>query len=118
MSNPASTAARTALPMSTPAIERPEPVAFPAGEGQREGRAVEPLFQPRRQKADHARRPAFARHHHRGAPLLEPERKERLGLGFRERGDLDLLAGAVQPVELGGDGARLDVVGRRQQSRA
>ena len=56
--------------------------------------------------------------HHRRAALLEPEREQRLGLGLGQRRDLDLLAGAVEPVELGGDGARLDLVGGRQQPRA
>ena len=94
------------------------PDRMSAGEGQREGRAVEPLLEPRGENADDARRPVLARHHHRRAPLVEAERGQRLGLGLRQRGDLDLLAGAVQPVELGGDGARLEVVRRRQEPRA
>ncbi len=89
-----------------------------AGEGQREGRAVEPLLEPRRQNADDPWRPSLARHHHRCASLLETERRQRLGLGLGERGDLDLLAGAVQPIELGGNCARLEVVGRGQEPRA
>ena len=89
-----------------------------AGEREGEGRPVEPLLEPRRQQADDARRPVRARHHHRRAALLEPEREQGLGLGLGQRLDLDLLAGAVEPVELGGDGARLDLVGGRQQPRA
>ena len=112
IARPASTAARTARPRSTPAIERPEPVACPPVERQREGRAVEPLLEPRRDEADDARRPGLARHDHdRRAALLEAERQQRLGLGLGERRDLDLLPRAVQPVEFGGDGARLEVVG-------
>ena len=60
-------------------------------------------------------RPSLARHDHRRAALFEPERQQRLRLGFRQRRDLDLLARAVQAVEFGGDLARLVFVARRQQ---
>ena len=73
--NPASTAARTARPRSTPAIERPEPVACPPVERKREGRALEPLLEPRRDEADDARRPSLARDDDRRAALLEAERQ-------------------------------------------
>ena len=89
-----------------------------ARERKGEGRTAEPLLQPRRQQANHARRPVCARHHHRRAALLEPERGQSLGFGFGQRLDLDHLAGAIEPVELGRDGARLDLVGGRQQPRA
>ncbi len=89
-----------------------------AGEAEREGGTVEPLLETRGQDADHSWRPALARHHQRRAPLLEPERGQRLGLGLRERSDLDLLASPVQPVEFGGDRPRLELVARREQSRA
>ena len=99
-------------------MDRPDPIGVVAGERQGEGRAVEPLLEPRRDQADDAGRPGLARDHHRRAPLLEAEREQRLRLGLGERRDLDLPPGAVQPVELGGDGARLEFVGRGEEARA
>ena len=91
----------------------------PARERKRKGRALEPLLEPRREEADDAGRPCLARDDDdRRATLLEAERRERFGLGLRERRDLDLLTRAVQPVEFEGDGARLEVVGRRQEPDA
>ena len=91
---------------------------LPADERQRESGAFEPLLEPRRDEADDARRPVLAGDDDRRAALVEAEREQRFGLGLRERRDLDLLARAVQPVELGGDGARLEVVGRGQEPDA
>ena len=85
---------------------------------QREGRPAKPLFQPRRDNADHAGRPALARHDDAGAALVEPERRERLRLGLGEHGDLDALALAIEPVEFGGDPGGFGGVGGRQQPRA
>ena len=82
-----------------------------AGEAQREGRALEPLLEPRRKQADDPGGPRRPRHDNRRAPLLEAERQQRFRLGLRQRFDLDLLANAVQPVELDCDRARVDVVG-------
>ena len=88
-----------------------------ARERKGEGRTAEPLLEPRRQREP---RPAAsrARHHHRRAALLEPEREQSLGFGFGQRLDLDHLGRAVEPVELGCDSARLDLVGSRQEPRA
>ena len=88
------------------------------GEAQREGRALEPLLEPRREQADDARRPGRARHHDRGASFLQAQREQSLRLGLRQRLDLDLLADSVQPVELDRDRPRLDVVGRGQEPHA
>ena len=79
---------------------------------------LEALLEPRGDEADDSRRPSFARHDHRGAALLEPERQQRLRLGLGERRDLDLLPRAVQAVELGGDLARFVLVARGQQPDA
>ena len=73
------------------------------GEAQREGRALEPLLEPRREQADDARRPGRSRDHDRRAALLEAQREQRFRLGLGQRLDLDLLADAVQPVELDRD---------------
>ncbi len=104
--------------MSTPAIERPEPVASQRAKRQREGRPLEALLQSRRDQANDAARPALARHHHRRAALFEAERGKRLGFGLGERRQLDLLAGAVETVEFGGDVMRLRLVTCRQQAHA
>ncbi len=87
---------------------------MPAHEGEREGRALEPFLKPRRKQADDARRPSLSRDDNRRDPLLEAERQQSFRLGLGKRCNLDLLADAVQPIEFGGDRARLDVVGRGQ----
>ena len=46
--------------------------------------------------------PARRGRHHRGAAILEAERRHRLGLGLGDRRHLDRLPFAVEPVELGG----------------
>ena len=88
------------------------------GERQRERRALEPLLEPGREQADDAGRPRFAGDDDRRAAFLEAERHERFGLGLGQRRDLDLLADAVQPVELDRDRARFEVVGRGQEPDA
>ena len=118
IATPASIAARTARPRSTPTIERPEPVAWPPARRQREGRALEPFLEPRRQQADDPGRPTFPGYDDRSAPLLEAQRQQRFRLGLRQRFNLDQLADAVQPVELDRDRARLDVVDRGQEPDA
>ena len=52
---------------------------------------------------DHARVPAFGGGDHHRALLLGAERGLRLGLRLRQGGELDRLALAVEPVELGGE---------------
>ena len=103
--------------MSTPGIERAEPVAVSPVQRQGEGGAAEPVLQPRGDEADDARRPALARHDHAGATLLQPERGQRLRLGLRERRGLDALALAVEPVEFGGDSRAFRRVGAGQEPR-
>ena len=73
-----------------------------------ESRAAEFFFQPRGDEADDAGMPAFRGGHHDRAFLLEPERRHRFGFGLRQCLQLDRLALAVEPIELGGDFCRLD----------
>ena len=87
-------------------------------QGQRESGPLEALLQARRDQPDDAGRPALARHDHRRAALLQPEREQSLGFGLGEHRQFDLLARAIEAVELGGDCARLQFVARRQQPRA
>ena len=118
MASPASTAARTTRPRSTPAIRAAGAGRDGAVQRQRESRPLEPLLEPRRDDADDARRPALARHDHASAAFLEPEAGERLRLGLGQHGDLDLLPRPIEPVELVGDLSRAQVVARRQQPGA
>ncbi len=87
-------------------------------ERDREGRPAEPLLEPRGDEPDHAGVPARRRRHHHRAALLEAERRHRLGLGFRDRGELDGLALAVEAVELGGEAGGFGWVLAQQQPRA
>ena len=91
---------------------------MPPGKRQCEGRALEPLLEPRREQADDARRPRLSRHDDRSAPFLEAQRQQRFGLSLRQRFDLDLLTDAVQPVEFGRDRTRLEIVGCGQEPDA
>ncbi len=82
--------------MSTPTMERPEPVPDAAGfKRNREGRPAKPLFQPGGHEADDAGMPAFGGRHHHRASLLQAERSHRLSLRLRQRVHLDRLAFAV-----------------------
>ena len=79
--------------MSTPGIERPEPVSDPAAAPRNcEGGSAETLLQPRRDQPDHARVPALAARHQHGRPLT----RAKLRVYFRDRlanrGSLDRLA--------------------------
>ena len=75
-------------------------------ERDRERRPAEALLEPRRHQPDHARMPARRGGDHHGAALLQAERRHGLRLGLLQRRDLDHLALAVEPVELGGEPRR------------
>ena len=118
IATPASIAARTARPRSTPAIERPEPVACPpASVSAKAGRSNRSLSLAASRPTTPGR-PCFPGHDDRSAPFLEAQRQQRFGLGLRQCFDLDLLTDAVQPVELARDRARLEIVGRGQKPDA
>src|ERR1700722_10780566 len=94
------------------------PRRMAAREGEREGRTLEPLLEPRRQQAYDAGRPPFSRNDDRCAPLFEAKRQERLRFSLSQRLDFDLLADAVETVKLARDRARFDVVSRGQEPHA
>src|SRR5436190_16853260 len=70
-------------------------------ERDRKGRATEFLPEAGGDEPDHARMPAFGRSDHHRALLLDPERRHGFCLGLRHGCDLDRLALAIEPVELG-----------------
>ena len=118
IATPASIAARTARP-KIDARDRAAGAGRKApGEAQREGRALEPFLETRREQADDARRPCRSRNNDRGASFFQAQGEQSLRLGLRQSLDLDLLADPVQPVEFDRDRPRLDVVRRGQEPDA
>ena len=116
-SSPSATARRTALPRSTPRIERPEPVPVPPGSSAmaKAGR-LNRSFSRAAKQPHHAGMPVRRRRHHHRALFLDAERGRGLGLRLLQHRHLHRAALAVQPVELGGDAPGLDrIVGAKQQ---
>ena len=112
MSRPLSLAASTAAPRSTPLIERPEPLPMPSSSSAMTiaGRP-KLLLEPAGDDADHARMPAAAGDDDHGALACACGAARRL-LADQH---LDRAALLVEPVELGGDGARfLGILGGQQ----
>ena len=104
---------------SAPATERAEPTRLPSPfGGEREGRPVEALLQPRRDKPDDARMPIRRGRDDDRRVGSTVEHPQRLRLGLGDRGLLDLLALAVEPVELRRDAVRFHGVVAEQQARA
>ncbi len=77
-------------------------------ERNREGRAAEPLLEPRGDEADHARMPTLRGRDHDSAALFQAQRRHGLRLGLHQRRNLDDLTLAIEPVELGGQTPGLD----------
>ena len=98
---PASRAARTALPRSTPAIERPEPLAKPVFGllGENKARQLEAFLEPRRGQPDDAGMPALAGHHDHRTALLLAQRGFGLDHGCIDDAHFDRLALAVEVLE-------------------
>ncbi len=116
---PSVTACRTALPRSTPPIERPDPVPMPPGSSAMAKAGRENFsFSRAATRPDHAGMPAFRRGDDNADLVLEPERGQRLGFGLRFGRLLDHAALAVEAVELGRDPRRLDAVAFEQQPHA
>ena len=96
---------------------RADEIAVAVG-GEREGRPVEALLQPRRDKPDDSRMPIRRGRDDDRRVGSTVEHPQRLRLGLGDRGLLDLLALAVEPVELRRDAVRLHGVVAEQQARA
>jgi len=102
---PVFTACRTALPRSTPEIERPEPVRCRRFQRNRKSRPREFFLQPRGNQPDNARMPA-SEAVPMTAPLSSSPSDASASSRPRLRGLLDDAALAVEPVnELGRDRA-------------
>ncbi len=89
-----------------------------AVEGDGESRAAKFLLEPRRDKTDDAGVPAFAGNHDHRAFAGKLRRRQRFGRGDFERGRLDCLALAVEPVQILGDLARHHGIAAGEQFRA
>ena len=72
-------------------------------ERKRERGPAEALLEPRRDEPNDPLRPALSGNDNDGAALLESERGERFGFCLGERCDFDLLARAIEAIELRGD---------------
>src|SRR5262245_39018264 len=79
-------------------------------ERDRKCRTTEFFLQTRCDKPDHAGMPALGRRNDDRSLVLSAERRHRFGLRLRHGRNLDRLALAVEPVELGGEPSRLDLV--------
>ena len=113
---PASTAARTARPRSTPAIERPDPVPMAIhGKRNREGRAPEFFLEARGDEPNDTRMPAIARHDDDGGPL---RCRACLRLSLVKRRAFQLLTLAIEPVEFFSNRAGLHGIVQRQEPGA
>ena len=84
----------------------------------RKGGTCKLLLQPRGDQADDAGVPALGGGHDHRTLVLEPERRQRFGLGLRLRRLLDDAALAVEPVEFGRDPRRLRDVAFQQKPHA
>ena len=115
ISRPLSLAASTAAPRSTPEIERPEPLPLPSSPSAMTmaGRPKRSLMRPATMPITPGCQPRA--HDRQDRRAVEPGR---LALGLLAHQHLDRAALLVEPVELGGDGARFLGVGRGQQSHA
>src|SRR5580700_8902012 len=118
INNPSFTACRTALPRSTPPIERPEPVPIPPGSSAMAGGPREFFLEPRGHQPDHAGMPALRGRDNDGTLVFEPERGQRLGFGLRLRHLFDDAALGIEAVELGGDSGGFGNIALQQQPHA
>ena len=71
-----------------------------------------------RRQADDARRPALARRHNHRARSARPSDASASASASASTADLDRCRARFEPVELGGDRARLQLVARDKQARA
>ena len=113
------TACRTALPRSTPEIERPEPVPMPPGSSAiaNAGRANFSFSREATRPTTPGCQPSEAVTM-TDALVLEPERSQRLGFGLRFRRLLDDAALGVEAIEFGGDPRGLGDIAFQQQPHA